>query len=561
MKLKTYIGVLSLLVLSACDNGEPLVSEKGDSFARFLNFEYVGEDDLFDLVQTEKQYLNPILSGFYPDPSVTRAGDYFYLVNSTFTYYPGIPIFRSKDLVDWEQIGHVLDRPDMVDMSGLETSRGIFAPTIEFHGGRFYVSTTCIDCGGNFIVTATNPAGPWSDPVWIPEVGGIDPSIFFDDDRRLFMANNDGPLGEPRYEGHRAIWFRELDPKTFQPIASQIVLVDGGAFPDDNPIWIEGPHIYKINNYYYLSAAEGGTEFSHSQVIFRSRNIEGPYKSFEGNPILTQRTLPKNRPGPVNATGHADIIQDGAGEWWAVFLGTRPYKDNFYNTGRETFLLPVQWKNGWPRVTERDDVVEAIGTRPAPLSGQPFTDSYNGNFKVRTDFTAALGFEWIALRNQNENIRIGDGNLFIKHVDKSTLSQSPNCVYRRQQHAKSSVKTHLDVSQLAVGEAAGMIIQQNEQHSYFLGVTRGKDETDQLVLRTNTGPDQSNTFYASFPKNDADSSIELSIEAEEDIYHFFAKLGSGELMKAFESHDATKLSTAFAGGFVGAMYGLCVVTL
>jgi xylan 1,4-beta-xylosidase len=162
--------------------------------ARFDWFEYAGRDSVYDAVPAgPNDYLNPILAGFYPDPSLTRAGDDFYLVSSTFAYFPGIPIFRSRDLVSWTQIGSVIDRPGQLRFDSLGMSRGVFAPTINYHAGTFYVLNTCVDCGGNYLVTATNPAGPWSDPTWLPEVGGIDPSIFFDDDGKAYVINNDAP--------------------------------------------------------------------------------------------------------------------------------------------------------------------------------------------------------------------------------------------------------------------------------------------------------------------------------------------------------------------------------
>ncbi|WP_290488780.1 glycoside hydrolase family 43 protein, partial [Hyphomonas sp. UBA3988] len=207
---------------------------------------------------SDSQARNPILAGYYPDPSIVKVDADYYLVNSSFTHYPGIPIFHSRDLINWTQIGNVIDRPDMLDFSGLTVSRGVFAPTIEFHGGVFYVINTCVDCGGNFVVTATDPAGPWSDPIWLPHIGGIDPSLFFDEDGKVYILNNDAPEGEPRYEGHRAVWIREVDAQTFEPVSDAVVAVNGGVDLSEQPVWIEGPHLYKVDGKYLLSAAEGG---------------------------------------------------------------------------------------------------------------------------------------------------------------------------------------------------------------------------------------------------------------------------------------------------------------
>lgn len=311
-------------------------------------FEYSGHDAAFETPLPAGHYRNPILAGFHADPSIVSANGRFYLVNSSFTYFPGIPVFESVDLVHWKQIGNVIDRPGQLDFDGLSVSRGIFAPAIAYHDGMFYVVTTAVDSGGNFIATARDPAGPWSDPHWLPGVGGIDPSLFFDEDGTVYLLNNDEPPGPQRYEGHRAIWMQQIDLATFQPVGPRKVLIDGGVEPAKNPIWIEGPHLYKRDGWYYLSDAEGGTGPQHSQVVLRSRDVWGPYVPYADNPILTQRDLPDDRPLPITNAGHADLVEGPDGSWWAVFLASRNYDTRHYNTGRETYLLPVEWRNGWP---------------------------------------------------------------------------------------------------------------------------------------------------------------------------------------------------------------------
>src|SRR3954466_14905216 len=243
--------------------------------ARFEWFEYRGSDPVDSTLHTRMQdYRNPILPGFHPDPSVTRVGSDYYLVNSTFAYFPGLPIFHSRDLVRWTQIGNAIDRPDMLDFGRLGLSRGVFAPSITYHDGTYYIVNTCVDCGGNFIITARDPAGPWSNPVWLPALeGGIDPSLFFDDDGKAWLVNNGPPVETPRYPGHRAIWLQEFDVRAMRTIGPRQVLVDGGVNPAANPVWIEGPHILKVGGYYYLTCAEGGTEVRHSQVVLRSRTV------------------------------------------------------------------------------------------------------------------------------------------------------------------------------------------------------------------------------------------------------------------------------------------------
>ena len=229
--------------------------------------------------QIEKKFSNPILAGFYPDPSICRVEKDYYLITSTFAYFPGIPVFHSKDLVNWELIGHVLDRAEQMDTEGFGLSRGIFAPAISCQDGIFYVTCTLVDGGGNFIVTSKKPEGPYSNPVWLPEINGIDPSLYFNDDGKTYILfNSDAPENKPLYDGHRTIRMVEFDLQNLKVTGEEKILINGGTDISKKPIWIEGPYIYKRFGYYYLMAAEGGTAEDHSEVIFRSRHIEGPYE-------------------------------------------------------------------------------------------------------------------------------------------------------------------------------------------------------------------------------------------------------------------------------------------
>ncbi|RYF09430.1 MAG: glycoside hydrolase family 43 protein, partial [Flavobacteriales bacterium] len=307
---------------------------------------------LFGLVagicQAQIKFTNPIMAGFYPDPSVTKVGEDYYLVNSTFAYFPGIPVFHSKDLKNWKQIGSVIDRPSQMTFFGDQTSRGLFAPSINFYKGTYYMTCTNIDKNGNFVMTAKNPAGPWSNPTWLPKVRGIDPSLFFDVDKAYIIYNSDAPDHQPLYPGHRTIRAFEFDPVKLSVVGEEVQLVNGGVDISKKPVWIEGPHIFKREDWYYLCAAEGGTSVNHSQVILRSKNAMGPYIPFDKNPILTQRNLDPNRKDPITSAGHAELVEGPDGNTYAVFLAVRPYEGNHYNTGRETFIAPVKWENGWP---------------------------------------------------------------------------------------------------------------------------------------------------------------------------------------------------------------------
>ena len=316
--------------------------------AHFSYFSYGGNDARFDkAIDRNNQFFNPILAGFYPDPSICRKGDTYYLATSTFSYFPGVPVFSSRDLVNWTQIGHALDRDSQVSLQYLDVSNGIFAPSIRYNekNETFYMLTMNMGKLNVFYVKTKDPAKGWSEPIRL-KAGGMDASFFFDKDGKAYIVYCTLPIGGSKYSGEMAIHMNEFCLSGDSVCSDRIELIRGGTHIEREPQWLEGPHLYHIGQYYYLMCAEGGTRTQHSEVIFRSKSLTGPWEEFEDNPILTQRDLTDpHRPDIVTSTGHADLIQTPEGDWWAVFLGCRPYKDDLYNTGRETFLLPVKWEN------------------------------------------------------------------------------------------------------------------------------------------------------------------------------------------------------------------------
>lgn len=289
---------------------------------------------------------NPILPGCHPDPSICRVGDAFFLATSSFEYFPGLPVHRSTDLVHWELVGHAIHRDEQVDLSGVPASGGLFAPTIRYHDGRFLVACTLVDGtgrSGGFIVTAVDPAGPWSDPAWItgPE-GGIDPSILIDRDGRAWWSAT--RLAErPAWPQQTEVWVRELDLGAMRLVGEERVVWRGAL---EGAVWAEGPHLYRDDEGVLLLASEGGTERHHAVSVARADGPSGPYRGNPGNPVLTHRHL-----GPsaqVMHVGHADLVDDGRGGWWAVALATRRIDGLDALQGRETWLAPVEWHDGWP---------------------------------------------------------------------------------------------------------------------------------------------------------------------------------------------------------------------
>ena len=541
--MKAILLSAALAVLPACA-GENITYEW---------FEYAGRDATFSAPLPQGSFHNPILAGYYPDPAVERAGDKYYLVNSTFAHWPGIPIHESTDLVHWTLIGHALGDPSKLTYDGLEISRGVFAPSIHHHDGTFYVVNTLVDAGGNFVVTAKDPRGPWSDPVWLRNVDGIDPSLFFDDDGKAYLVHNGPPEGAPLYDGHRAIWIHEFDPVKLQAGPAK-VLVNGGVDISKKPVWIEGPHLYRIKGWYYLMAAEGGTERNHSEVIFRAKSPWGPYEPYKNNPILTQRDLPEDRPNPVTNSGHADLIQMKDGSWWAVFLASRPYEGFRYNTGRETFLLPVTWKDGWPVILEKGQPIPYVVKGPKAIKKDPQdgADLLGGNFTARDDFdTAEPGHEWLQVHVPKQRwFELTESRLVI-HPLAVGLDEKRNASFyaRRQAHQRFAATTELHPPR-APGTAAGLAAFQNETHWYFFGSRRVEGGL-QLFLERRAGDDRRAVQTATI---DPPETLRLLIKGNGGRYSFFYDAGDGWRL-LHDNDDASLLSTELAGGFVGTVLG------
>ena len=553
---KLVLTAIVIISMSSCKQnkaGNKLTKE----YALFEWFEYEGYDPVYERLEPEaNEYLNPVLAGFYPDPSIVRVADDYYLVNSTFSFFPGIPIFHSKDLVNWTQIGHVLDRPSQLKLDSLDISHGVFAPAISYDSGTFYLVNTIVNGIGNFVVTANDPAGPWSDPVVLP-FEGIDPSIFFDNDGKAYVINNGAPDYKPLYNGHRAIWMQEFDKENLEMKGPRRVIIDGGVDISKKPIWIEGPHIFKANSYYYLIAAEGGTSTDHSEVVFRSKNVWGPYVPWNNNPILTQRHLDPDRPNPVTCTGHADFVETQNGEWWAVFLGCTPYENDYYNTGRQTFMLPVTWTDNWPAILRGDNVVPYSHIKPdLPEQTRP-TIPLNGNFTVMDEFTdTTLALYWNFIRTPRENwYIIADGTLSIKArpVSIDDMGQ-PSFIGRRQQHHYCSAATAMRYIPELAGNKAGLAVFQNEKHYYFLGLIL-TPEGKQIILEK--GSENGATAIRSVKIDFTDGQlVYLKIEARGKYYDFYYSLEPDNWQLLEKDVDATQLSTHTAGGFVGAYLGM-----
>jgi alpha-N-arabinofuranosidase len=486
-----------------------------------------------------KQYVNPVIPGFHPDPSVCRVGSDYYLVTSSFQYFPGVPIFQSKDLVHWRQIGHCLTRESQLDLEGCKSSLGIFAPTIRHHNGRFYMITTNMNKFRNFYVWTERAEGPWSEPVWL-DWPGIDPSLFFDDDGRVYLTGNGGFLGdEPR-----GLYQAELDIATGRLLAERRLVWTGtGAYAP------EGPHLYKIQGMYYLLIAEGGTSYGHMASIARSDSPYGPYESNPNNPILTHRSSGC----AIQGTGHADFVQREDGSWWAVFLGIRPapvpFGGQHHHLGRETFLAPVTWTTeGWPVIGDAGTAAELMDAGALPLEEVP-------PFEEEDHFEGAtLAPCWNFLRNPSTSdwsLSARPGWLALRGSG-TTLDDvaSPAFVGRRQQHFRCAAETLLSFAPGQDGEEAGLTVFMNEKFHYDIALTR-REGARRVIVRRRVGT----LWKVELEEPYEGSEIVLGVEADPVQYSFYYGKPGGELA-SFGAGECAMLSTEVAGGFTGVFLGM-----
>ncbi|WP_208295922.1 glycoside hydrolase family 43 protein [Maribacter caenipelagi] len=538
----------------------------------FTKVIYEGNDEVYNKYTLEKdEFFNPILQGCYPDPAITRKGDDYYMVCSSFAMFPGVPIFHSKDLVNWTDLGGVLD--DITEFNPHDTgiSQGVYAPGITYnpHNDTFYMIVTAFSGGlGNIIVKTKDPMKGWGSPIKL-DFGGIDPSIFFDEDGKGYIVHNDAPdEGKELYNGHRVIKIWEYDIENDQVIAgTDKIIVDGGVDITEKPIWIEAPHIYKKDGSYYLMCAEGGTGDWHSEVVFKSDSPKGPYIPAPSNPILTQRYFPKERENKVDWAGHADLVQGPDGEYYGVFLAIRPNEENRVNTGRETFILPVDWSGEFPVFENGLVPMEPKLKMPEGVTNKTGQNGFipNGNFTYEEDFSSdKLDFRWIGLRGPREAfIKQTKKGLEITPYSTNIKERKPtSTLFHRQQHKNFSFTTTLNYQPKSEKDLAGVTAYQNENSNYVFGVTK-KDKDYYVVLEKNYKSNRQAELKSEIlaaQKIDWDNSINLKIVANGDKYEFQFALKGADFKTLGVTVSGDILSTDVAGGFTGCLLGLYATT-
>ena len=499
---------------------------------------------------------NPVIGGFHPDPSVCRVGDKFYLVNSSFEYFPGVPISESSDLVHWRQLGSVLNRSSQLNLQGASSWLGIYAPTIRYNEGTYYMITTNVGHGGNFLVTAKKPGGPWSNPVWLKQ-GGIDPSLYFENGHCYMVSNpNDG------------IMLCEINPTTGEQLTAGKVIWRGmgGRYP-------EGPHIYKKDGYYYLLISEGGTELAHHLTIARSRHIEGPYEANPANPILTNCNQ-RGQSMQVQGTGHGDFVQAADGSWWIVFLAYRNMGGSYHHLGRETFLAPVTWpEGGWPVINDGNPIDTLMNVRLLPQ--HPYTMARPSFSKddpawVYIQNPDSDNYQWTTLDNpvtisdkkgRKKTITVPEPMLCLHGASSLTANDRPTFIGRRQEAERVSCSVQVAPQGDSDFESGLTIYQINDGHYDFFVKPDGDSLTIWLRYEIKGLPQSLQPVgrIAWTPPLAAESQpqrpVTLRITSGDNRYTF-AYAANGQTFITVGSLPCQMVSTEVVGGFTGVTLGM-----
>ncbi len=483
------------------------------------------------------RYTNPVIKGFYPDPSVCAANGKYYLVSSSFQYFPGVPLFESEDLVNWKQIGHVLTRKSQVMLEKIASSGGVFAPTIRYNNGRFYMVTTNDTTHENFYVYTDDIYGEWSEPITV-EQNGIDPSLLFDGDHVYFMSNGSDDNGEG------GVVQCEIDIATGKKLSPSKCIWKGSGGR-----YLESPHMYHIGDTYYLMAAEGGTEYGHMVTYARSGSVWGPFENYPANPVLTNRN---KAPFVIQGVGHGDLIQDAYGDWHIICLGFRQIHmwRAYHILGREVFMAPVTFReDGWFTVGNDGTMDKSYETK-----GQFFQIP-------REDYTfenTRWNIDWCYMRHPVlENYELQD-NKAVLHGTDITLDQvdSPTFLALRQRDFHMNLAATVSVD---VGEG-GLTIYSCENEHYDLAVRRSvKEDGYEVMLKLNIGGIKHEQNVQKLPTNQA----HLVISCDGMGYNFMAipvnKEGTLEDMLFLGSAQTKYVSKEVSEGFTGVLLGMYAV--
>lgn len=497
------------------------------------------------------KFKNPIVSGFHSDPSICRVGDTYYMTHPTLEWFPALPIMRSKDLVNWEKIGHAIHRVGQINFpDGLDNSLGMFAPSLRYHEGIFYVICTCVNCGSNFYVTAKDPEGPWSGPVWIKSPWSIDPTLFWDDDgKSYFLAAGIVNDARGKWPGINGVYMQEINLKNGELLGEPKQLTHGHA---SNARWTEGPRLFKINGQYLLMVAEGGTNEDHAITVFNSKKVWGPYIPNHANPVLTHRHLGYTH--PIVKTGHGDLVQTQNGDWWGVFHAKRPI-DGYSVLCRETFLAKVEMTQQESGVTPIYN--PGIGLAQLEQERPILTWTPVPELKERDNFDSdKLGFEWICLRSPIEKWHLlEDGKLKLKlraQVLDSLVNPSFWAQRIRSHHFE--IGTKLSFNTTEENEGAGLVIYRKSSTHYQLLKHKGTISLVKTVALNETGLESKKEIVASVPYSKSD--VYLKVEGKGLDLKFYYGDTEANLKSIGNIQDFSIVSDEVAGRFNGTVAGL-----
>ncbi len=479
---------------------------------------------------------NPIIRGFYPDPSVCYAEGKFYLICSTMQYFPGVPIFESVDLVHWKQVGNCLTRSNQIDLDKINASGGVFAPTIRYHEGRFYMVTTNDTYHKNFYIYTDDIYGEWSDPIFVDQ-GGIDPSLFFENGKTYFMSNGNDANGKG------CVLQCEIDIETGERLTESVPLWNGNGGR-----YLESPHMYKFGNYYYLMAAEGGTEYGHMVTIARASSVNGPFNTYKGNPILTNRDFGGHE-NHIHGIGHADLVTNAEGETFMVCLGFRIQSDwqPYHHLGREVFLVPVTWDGEWIRVGVHGQVFEKMEI-PVDSMYDESAEMMNYDFNMPFGDTDRLRMSYIR-QPVLDNYDIKDDSITLIPTEINLdATDSPSFIGVRQSEFDTVFSVEVEAG---VGEA-GITALMDETHHYEIArVLLPDSENAEIITRYHIGSVIGIAGRLSIPK---EKSVRLMITSEPANYTFVAVVDGEE--HVLGTADTKHLSSEVAAGFTGVFEGV-----
>ena len=514
---------------------------------------------------------NPILPGFYPDPSICRVGDNFYLITSSFETCPGIPLFHSKDLAHWKQLCYVLTPENGFELDCNSFRGGVMAPTIRYHNGTFYIINMSFAQGGNFIVTAKDPAGPWSRIHMLPDVPGIDASLFFDDDGKCYVIST-GDVTNPEGKQEKGIWAQEFDIDNFCVIGERHSIWNCALRGATSP---EAPHLYRKDGWYYLIIAEGGTEHYHAVTVARARNIFDWYEGNPANPIMTHRHMGQG--APIANVGHADMVELPDGSWWAVMLGSRTNSGPYKNIGRESFICPVSWEQDWPLFSPETGKIEWQYAAPECLPWTPLTEQ-----EPKDDFDGdALDLQWVFWGRPYQNFyRLKDGTLWLKclrrNVDRPLKPMGPgsnadaakddcvSTVLRRQQSYHFEASTKLTFCPKAA-EAAGLLLMQASNNSFRAELMQKDGSTWLRVMEVTSHADlppyhpmykpvTNTTEHVMVPWKE--ESVVIVLRVKDQNHDFYYGPDEAHLQPLCLGLDGRHINTPVSGNMVGTCLGI-----